>query len=91
MIVIRIIARDLAPRQEIKVLLVKAYHGRIETLEDERAEVGRARVAPSAVAVLCEHMEEEELQLLADRASGDDGVLAQGIVACRRRVCVFWP
>ena len=84
MIVVGIIARDLAVGQEMEVLLVKTNHGRIETLEDECAEVGCARIAPSTGAVLCEHMKEEELQLLADRASGDDGVLAQGIVACRR-------
>jgi len=90
MIIIRVIARDLAVGQEMEVLLVKANHGRIETLEDEGAEVGRVGVAPSAGAVLCEDMEEEELKLLPDRASGDHRVLAQRIVACRR-VGVFWP
>jgi hypothetical protein len=81
MVVLRVIAGEVAVGQQMGVLSVETNHGRVEALEDECTEVGRMRVAVFAGGVACEHMEEEELQLLADRRPGDDSRRAERIVA----------
>jgi hypothetical protein len=83
--VVGIVAGEVALGQQMGVLSVKADHGRVETLEDECAVVGRVRVAPFAGGVARQLVEEEVLQLLSDRGPGDG--IAEWIVAlCRIRL-----